>query len=141
MSHLSGTGQTMAVSTDGGAKYIAITGITDFKGPTRKTARIDTTDCDSGGDEEGMSGNRSTNMSLTINYDPDCAGQEALREAVRTGVIYKYRYRQVVAIGSPETVFLATANGEDLSGKQGDKIGSTFDLQATGEVLDQVQSA
>lgn len=140
MGHLSGTGQVVAVSTDGGTNYTNITGITDVKGPTRKAARIDMTDCDSNGDEEGIAGNRSTNMSLTTNYDPDCAGQEALRTAVRTGVVYKYRYRPVVAVGSPETIFSATANGEDITGKQGDKIGSSFDLQATGAVTDQNQS-
>ena len=104
MADVAGFNATLSVSTDGGTNYTLVGGSKDFKGPTEKSARIDKTDNDGGRYSEGVAGRISATLSVTCNKDLDDVGQQALRTACRSGVVYDYRYRDETGTGKEEEI-------------------------------------
>lgn len=140
MADVAGFNATLSVSTDGGTNYTLVGGSKDFKGPTEKSARIDKTDNDGGRYSEGVAGRISATLSVTCNKDLDDVGQQALRTACRSGVVYDYRYRDETGTGKEEVLFKATVNGVDASSKTQGDADSTYELEFTGTPTYQAQT-
>jgi len=133
-----GFNATIEVSTDGGANYIPVLEVRDFK-IKRGQKLMDATSHSSGGDEEHKSGLRNwsaTAEALRVYGD---AGQDAV-EAALNGAELKIRYRpKGSGAGKPQKIGSILIEDFEESAPNSDLIATNITFRGTGPLVSSAQ--
>lgn len=129
----------LAVSPNGSG-YTDVGGLTDVSMPMSR-GTIDTTDYDSGEDEEHLSSRRSGSLSATANWDEDDAGLMIVHDAFHAGTPCYVRWRPR-GDGSglyKEYLFSGTVTTFEESSPNEDKAEVSFEILKSGALTNQTQ--
>ena len=139
MADTKGYAGKLAVSPNG-SSYTEVSGLTDVSMPMSRNT-IDTTDFDSGEDEEHLAARRSGTLSVTANWDEDDAGLMIVHDAFHAGTACYVRWRpRGNTVGYKEYLFSGTVTSFEESSPNEDKAEVSFEVTKSGALTNQAQT-
>jgi predicted secreted protein len=129
-----------AAASSDGVTYYEIGGLTDASLPMSRNT-IDTTDFDSGEDEEHLAARRSGSFSATAHWDEDDQGLMVVHDAFHAGTTCYIRWRpRGNTVGYKEYLLSGTVTSFEESSSQDAAAEVSFEVAKSGALTEQAQS-
>lgn len=103
------------------------------------TDEIDTTDFDSAGNKENVSGENQSTLSASFHRDEADSGQDIIRTAKQAGALLYFRYRPYESAGADQFIFTATITSLKNANARNALVECSMEAKSSGAITHSTQ--